>query len=128
MNAVRIERTKLARALVLRDAALTVLKHVGVWEGTSGAGNMKLLSADLGSLQISYRTPFQRLPQPGDLLKYRAAQLGLTVLKNLPYGLDVWAPNKVLNIEWDDKGNFVLVSLRRGAWETELITVANNDL
>jgi hypothetical protein len=46
------------------------------------------------------------------------------VPQNLPYGLDVWAPKKGLNIEWDDKGNVTLVSLRPGAWETELITLA----
>jgi hypothetical protein len=44
--------------------------------------------------------------------------------KNLPYGLDVWAPKKVLNIEWDNSGNVALFSMRRGAWETELIAAA----
>jgi hypothetical protein len=68
------------------------------------------------------------MPQADDLLKYRAAQFGLTVPQNLPYGLDVWAPKKVLNIEWDDKGNVTLVSLRPGAWETELITLAQTEV
>jgi hypothetical protein len=89
---------------------------------------MKLLSARLGTLEISYRTPFQRLPKAGDLMKHRAAQQGLTVSRNLPYGLDVWTPKKVLNIEWDDKGNVVLVSLRPGAWETELSTLAESEV
>jgi len=88
---------------------------------------MKFLSARVGSLDILYRTPFQRMPQPGDVLKYQAAQLGLTVPENLPYGLDVWAPKKVLNIEWDDKGKVALVSLQRGTWELELIKLAKNE-
>ena len=120
---------KLAHALLLRDAALTVIRNAGVWKtlAVRGAGDMKFLSARVGSLDILYRTPFQRMPQPDDVLKYRAAQFGLTVPKNLPYGLDVWAPKKVLNVEWDDKGNVALVSLRRGTWELELIKLAKNE-
>jgi hypothetical protein len=44
----------------------------------------------------------------------------------LPYGLDVWAPNKVLNIEWDAQGKVVLVSLHRGDWEAELMALAQS--
>jgi hypothetical protein len=81
------------------------------------------MSARLGTLQIAYRTPFQKIFQVDDLTKYHAAQLGGTVPQNLPYGLDVWAPNKVLNMEWDDE-NIAIRSLRPGAWETGLITLA----
>jgi hypothetical protein len=118
--------TKLARALLSRDAALAVLRRMGVWEtiAVRGARDMKFLSARIGSLQISYRTPFQGMPQAADALKYRAAQHDLTVPQNLPYGLDVWANKKVLNIEWDDQGNVALVSLRPGAWEAELTALA----
>jgi hypothetical protein len=133
MKARMTKSAKLARALVLRDAALTVVRRMGVWEAvgiasraTSGAGDMKLLSARMGGLHISYRTPFQQIPQADDAFKYRAGQLGLTVPQNLPYGLDVYTTKKVLNIEWDDKGNVVLVSLHPGAWETELIKLAKS--
>jgi hypothetical protein len=125
-------RAKLAYALALRDAALKVISRMGTWQqaeparAASSVGYIRLLSARLGTLEISYRTPFQRLPKAADLLKYRAVQQGLTAPQNLPYGLDVWAPKKVMNIEWDDKGNVVLVSLRRGAWETELIVLAKS--
>ena len=85
---------------------------------------MKLLSARLDGLHILYHTPIQRIPQVDDALKYRAAQLGLKMPKNLPYGLDVWAPKKVMNIEWDDQGNVALVSLRPGAWESQLMNLA----
>jgi len=43
----------------------------------------------------------------------------------LPYGLDIWAPKKVMNIEWSDQGELAIVSFRRGAWEDELISAAN---
>jgi hypothetical protein len=117
--------TKLAHALLLRDAALTAIRKMGVWETTRvGRREIKCLSAHGSNLHILYRTPFQQLPQVGDALKYRAALLGLTAPKNLPYGLDIWAPKKVLNIEWDDQGNVVLISFSPGAWELELITLA----
>jgi len=122
---------RLARALVLREAALAVVERTGVWESvgvTSGAargsGGMKLLSARMDGLHILYRTPFQRIPQADDALKYRAAQVGLKVPKHLPYGLDVWAPKKVMNIGWDDQGNVALVSLRPGDWESQLMNLA----
>lgn len=39
----------------------------------------------------------------------------------LPCGLDIWAPYKVLNIEWDPKDGAVsLRSFRRGDWERNL--------
>jgi hypothetical protein len=108
---------------LLRDAALKVVGRIGVWQDIGVAqgavGNVKLLFARLGSLEIAHRTPFQRIFWADDQLKYRAAQLGMTL--PLPYGLDVWAPKKVLNIEWDDKGTVALTSLRPGSLETELI-------
>jgi hypothetical protein len=118
---------KLARALALRDAAITVVRHIGVWETipVRGARDMKFLCARIGSLQISYRTPFQQMPQAANAVKYRAAQHSLTVPRSLPYGLDVWANKKVLNVEWDDQGNVALVSLRPGAWEAELTALAD---
>jgi hypothetical protein len=72
---------KLTRALALRDAALKVLGRVGSWEAvgvnrkTSDAGDVKVLAAHLSGLHISYRTPFQHIPQADDLLS--------TVLPNL---------------------------------------------
>ena len=109
---------KLARALVLRDAALTVVNREGAWEVISGK---KMLFARVGNLQILHRTPFQSLPPPSDQIKYLAAQHGLPLPKNLLYGLDVWASSKkVMNIEWDDNDNVELVSLRSGEWENAL--------
>jgi hypothetical protein len=94
---------RLTRALVLRDAALTLVNRLGTyrWFGPS-----KVLFARIGQIEIGYRR--------------------LSGLQEMPYGLDVWAPNKVLNIEWDHRDNVELVSLRPGAWEAELIALAKS--
>jgi hypothetical protein len=110
---------KIARAIALRDAALIVVKRAGTWE--AGSSQIKLLTARVGTLLIGYRTPFQRLPEAPEQMKYFAAQHGKPSLESWPYGLDVWAPKKVMCIEWDDQGNVLLVSLRHGEWEAELI-------
>jgi hypothetical protein len=117
---------RLSHALELRDAALTIIKRIGIWNRT--ARDTRHLSAHANSFEIFYRTPFQRMPQVNNALKYRAAQLGLTAPKNLPYGLDIWAPNKVMNIEWDDKGNVELVSFHPGAWELELFALGREPI
>jgi hypothetical protein len=109
--------TRLGRALRLRDIALAIVRRQGTWKR---AGKVNLLMASHGTISIGYRTPFQRLPDANNQLKYMAAQLGRRAPQNLPYGLDIWAPKKVLNVEWDDQGNVVLVSFRPGEWEAEL--------
>jgi len=35
--------------------------------------------------------------------------------RSLPYGLDIWAPKKVLSIQWDTGGRFEVISYRRKA-------------
>jgi hypothetical protein len=112
---------KCAQAILLRDAALGVVKRIGAWQTASP---VKLLSARVGSLLIGYRTPFQRLPVVRDKLKFIAAKIGAPPPQSLPYGLDLWAPKKVLNVEWDDQGNVALIGFRRGEWEEELIAAA----
>jgi hypothetical protein len=114
---------KLARARELRDAAVALAQHFGVWETAS---NIKFLSARVATLRISYRTPFQRTPGPGDQLKLLGAVHGLGVPKNMDYGLDVWAQKKVMNVEWNSAGDFVLVSFHPGEWETELMVAARS--
>jgi hypothetical protein len=115
---------KIARVIALRDAALIVVKRAGAWEAAS---QIKLLTAHVGTLLIGYRTPFQRLPEAPEQMKYFAAQHGKPSPESWPYGLDVWAPKKVMCIEWDDQGNVLLLSLRHGEWEAELIEAAKSD-
>jgi hypothetical protein len=40
----------------------------------------------------------------------------------LAYGLDIFAPGKVPNMEWDGGGDrFLVTTFKRGAWEAELM-------
>jgi hypothetical protein len=45
---------------------------------------------------------------------------GFEGVPGLFFGLDIWAPKKVLNFEWTSDGHFRLRSFRRGAWERSL--------
>jgi hypothetical protein len=83
------------------------------------------MGAQTDGIEISYRTPFQ--PDDQSKQKYLAALYGIPLRKNLPYGLDIWAPKKVLNIEWNDRGKIELVSFRPGEWEAELIAAAQTE-
>jgi hypothetical protein len=106
---------KLARVVKLRDAAIAIVSRRGAWE-TYRPGAIKIMGARTGRIQISYRTPFQPLPDDQSKQKYLAALFGIPLRQNLPYGLDIWAPKKVLNIEWNDHGKVELVSFRPGEW------------
>ena len=111
---------RLDSALQIRDSALVILRAKGSFED-NGIGPMMDWQKD--GLHMSYRTPFQKLPPTPDLLKYMAAIDGKH-LENLSYGLDIWDHEyggKVLNIEWNDKGDVQLVSFRRGAWEARVL-------
>jgi hypothetical protein len=68
--------------------------------------------------------PFQPLPDDQSKQKYLAARYGIPLRQSPPYGLDIWAPKKVLNVEWSDQGKVELVSFRPGEWEAELIAAA----
>src|SRR5712691_3854559 len=77
-------------AIALRDAALRLVERSGKWEAV-GSSKLNFLVARMGSLTLMYRTPFQPLPATSDQVKHRAAQLGIAVPDNLPYGLDIWS-------------------------------------
>ena len=86
-------------------------------------GGLKLMMFQDRDLSIYYRTPFQQLPgnaAPQDA-KYLAAMRGKPSPNTLSYGLDIWCPAKVLNIEWDDKGRIDVRSYRPGDWEHRLM-------
>jgi len=85
--------TKLARVKLIRDNALQILKGRGEWQPVS---NMKFLGASVGECEISYRTPFQHIPETPEAMRYLAAQLGKKL--HYRYGLDIWfRRKKVLN-------------------------------
>ena len=93
---------RLSEALRIRDAALCILRREGRLITTNLPG--KVLEANTASLAMLHRTPFQRLPELSARDMYDMAMIeratGKPAKRNLPYGLDVWAGRKVLNIEW----------------------------
>jgi hypothetical protein len=54
------------------------------------------------------------VPERGDYFGALAKQQKL----NLPYGLDIWADRKVLNVEWDADDTVDVIAFRPGDWET----------
>ena len=106
-------------ALMIRDLAHRVLGAKGQWRPV---GKSNWLTLQESGLTIALRTPFQKLPQPYENTKFRVAALGYKL--NLPYGLDIWAPQKVMNLEWDDDGSVEVITFKRGEWEAQLATLA----
>jgi hypothetical protein len=115
---------KLARAVKLRDAAIAVVRRCGRWE-TDRTGKIKIMGARTDAIQIIYRTAFRQIMDDQSKQKYLATLYGISPRQNLPYGLDIWTPTKVLNIEWDDKGNVELVRFRPGGWEAQSFAAAH---
>jgi hypothetical protein len=56
---------------------------------------------------LALRTPLQRLPK----------QKQPRVKAGLPYGLEVYAPKRVLDMVWDDAGAVELIGYDPGEWE-----------
>jgi hypothetical protein len=75
---------------------------------------------------FSLRTPFSSgltgrdHPAP----RYAAALARQAAKPVLGYGLDVWRGNKVLSLQWEDNGRAELISMKPGAWEAEVLTIA----
>ena len=111
--------SRLKHALETRDAALTLLRAKGEWMARGDIPFLMLM--ELG-LTLALRTPFQPLPKGTERAKYmRALEGGRTIL---PYGLEVWAPKKVLDVEWDDTGTVELIGYDPGEWEWRIRAAA----
>jgi hypothetical protein len=109
-----VTRSRMARALALRNAAVSVLRRKGTRADRKGLARLELNTQcwddEEPPLAMSYRT-------------------SLESRWLLPHGLSVWASLrgkrcKVLNIEWSDSGTTELISFRRGGWEDELLAMA----
>ncbi len=99
-----------------RSDAVQVVKKLGSWRR---AGPINVFFFDRGTLQIGYRTPFQKMPPESAKFRYLRAQYD--VPPTLPYGLDVWHKHrKVLNVEWDDHGKDYVATYVAGDWEDEI--------
>jgi hypothetical protein len=103
-----VKLTKKERAIELRDKALKVVLSKGTLSPmlTGKTVPFKTLRYHSGDLHIHYRSPFK----PSDA----------AVVEGLPYGLDVYWPNKVPCMEWDDAGSVRIVGFRPGEWEGKL--------
>lgn len=107
--------SKLDDAIRIRNHAIGLIRsHCGQWDKFG-------YTTKIGDAIISYRTPFQKMPQPDEYSKYWCTVHGKRA-ENLPYGLDIHVKSKVMNIEWNDQGEVDIRSFRRGAWEEELLS------
>ena len=104
--------SRLKHALETRDAALTLLRARGEW---MARGDIPFLMLMKPGLTLALRTPFQRMHKETERAKYMRALEGGRV--GLPYGLEVWAPKRVLDVEWDDVGAVALIGYDPGEWE-----------
>jgi hypothetical protein len=93
---------------------LALLAEAGEWKAS---GQINLLMAGVQGVMVAHRTPFQKIKiEPRMLAALKAAGR-----EPLPYVLDVWADQrKVMNVEWNDTGDFRVASYRPGSWEVLL--------
>ena len=106
--------------LELRDRALRMLRSRGEW--TPASSGPRLLTASVGSLRIAYRTPFQP-PEPLNQPDHYDDRPALSMTEpELPYGLDVWAPRKVLSLQWANGQPPKIRLYEPGDWE-ELLQI-----
>jgi len=114
--------TKLERAIRLRDLALPVVKR-GAWEPNTGESvtHINILSYRDAGFAIFYRMPSESVLESAD----KTAPPQKPANGNLPYGLDIWFGEKVLNIEWADDGTVELRDYKPGrSWERRLSKVS----
>ena len=112
-------------AVKLRDAAFRMLSREGKLEEVGGG--LKLVSLQVGALELGMRTPFQKMPGLKAPENYGEA-LQHSKLKELPaYGIDVWAGKKVFSVAWGGGDILTIISFKRGPWEADLMTVAGAD-
>jgi hypothetical protein len=101
-----------------------LVKARGGWQEMRGGPNYLVFQDD--RFIIAYRSPFQKLPAlSGDVVRAAMAH-GLTAKNNLPHGLDIWqgAAGQVLNVEWSEEGEAIVVGYKPGLWEQELERLA----
>jgi hypothetical protein len=117
------ERTE--RVKKLRDATLRLVERHGKLEPME-FGPVETVSH--GGFYAISTTPFLRRPVDSDVAKYqRALQVARGAPEPLehPYGIDLWVDlKKVLDLEWDAAGQIDVISFKRGAWEDELLALA----
>ena len=125
---------RLEAAAIIRDAALKLLRERGSWQPARVATTtIQVMGCRHGALTISHNTPFTRLPEVSQQLKYFAALLdhqevangrrgrNLARMERSAYQLDIWldGKGKVLNLSWEADGGIEIVRFKRGSWEDD---------
>jgi len=90
--------TRMNAVVELRDAAMQLLKERGKEEIFQGTPRIKV---DIEDLEMASWTP----------------AIDTTAV-------EIWAPNKVLNVWTTGSGEVTIVGFRRGAWEARLLSLA----
>jgi hypothetical protein len=117
--------SRLEDAVQIRDAAVKKLQEEGEFEKVENSGPVlgwKSRDRKDGGIHMVLRTPFQKLPKHSSKFIKDCIKHGIKPTENLSNGLDIWAGPKVLNIEWDHKGQVILVSFKRGSWEKIILS------
>jgi hypothetical protein len=100
---------RLHAAIRIRDAALEKVEKDGHFDCSEFC--LIMVWGD-DEHYITFNTPFQKLPPPGE---------GLTLF-NLQNSLNIWdAKGKLFNVEWDDKNHVDLLCFKRGMWEQKVL-------
>lgn len=105
------------RAFEIRDAARRLLERAGVLQRPGHDDGPCLSWRWRGSgIEISWR----KFTYPGRTWR--------------PHGIDIWVENpaakhrgnqmKVMNLEWDDAGDFQILNFKRGEWEEKVMHLA----
>jgi hypothetical protein len=129
-----IRRTRLVRALELREPAINVVKRFGKWERPDKSGP-RLFNCNYEGFYISYRTPFNTEPPitPRVIPRIAAHRVRRPIV--LPYGLEICAGiyrnNRhlwAMKLEWDQDGLTNLRQFTSGDWEDRLRHVGTSEL
>ena len=99
---MRRRESRLDAATKIKDAALVKIKAEGEFHEAERFGPVWWWRSS--ELSMALRSPFQMVPSA-----------------LLPWGLDIWATGKVMNILWHNDGRVELTSFRRGNWEKEVL-------
>src|SRR5262245_1791741 len=103
-------------ARALRDRAINLIRTT---DQLDTIVREALVLAYSDQLTITYRTPFQRRGA-SRIRTYHHALEAQRIGKTLPYCLEIWAPHKVLHIEWENEHDIQVLTFSRGEWEKRL--------
>ena len=110
-----MSETREERARLIRDRALAVLGGKPTFGDVSGD---RLAIWRQGVFTILLRTPFADAPQhdrPNTRMVAEAPR---------SYGMEIFAPSKVMNVEWGGDDDLLVVTFHPGKWEEKFLSLA----